>query len=226
MGVVACTNFEKLDGMEIRISSAINSPEPVVLSIKETNIAWGVAEPILNSGNTFWCDEFSVFLVVGGTRKERRDRLMNYLPASNTTCYLKNNAGQPYLEDGPFFSLSHTGGYSILAISETYQLGIDIEIDRKIRFAKQIASRFFHPAERKLLERKDWTSPEFLKIWVLKEAIIKSRGQSFLRTCRMIDSGIFRVGYMRYRVDRDYLNIALHLAGYPDAKKSKLYAKN
>jgi len=208
--------------MKSKVLSTINSFDPVIHTIKGTSIEWGLDEPSPDIGNPYWGDECRLFLAVGGPREERRVRLMKCLPRREGMCFMISEEGRPYLEDGPFFSLSHTNVYSILAISRIYQIGIDIEIDRTIRFAKQIASRFFHPAERKLLERKGWTSPDFLKIWVIKEAIVKSKGQSFLRTCRMIDSGAFRAGYMKYRIDRDYLHIAINIFNCPEAQVSKL----
>ncbi|WP_297336889.1 4'-phosphopantetheinyl transferase superfamily protein [Algoriphagus sp.] len=78
--------------------------------------------------------------------------------------------------DGPFsFSISHSGNMVVCALSETHQLGIDIE---------SLAAIDFDPYQ-EYLSDKEWMqiklamdpNREFLKIWTQKEAVIKADGR-------------------------------------------------
>lgn len=78
--------------------------------------------------------------------------------------------------NGPFsFSISHSGNIVVCAMSETYQLGIDIE---------QLAAIDFDPFQ-DYMSAKEWMqikiakdpNREFLKIWTQKESVIKADGR-------------------------------------------------
>lgn len=93
--------------------------------------------------------------------------------------------GKPHLiaEQNPKriqFSLSHAGNKTVLLIGNSLHLGIDVEnLDRKKELRwKAITRRFFHPAEAELLDVTDSTlAPElFIKLWTIKEALIKAEG--------------------------------------------------
>lgn len=78
--------------------------------------------------------------------------------------------------NGPLsFSISHSGNMVVCAISENYQLGIDME---------QFAAIDFDPYQN-YMSAKEWMkiklaidpNREFLKIWTQKEAVIKADGR-------------------------------------------------
>ena len=82
---------------------------------------------------------------VDSKRKEKalkylneKDRLLSLGAAFLMKKYLpkgeikKTTTGKPYLEGGPFFNISHSGEYVVLAIDPSIEVGIDIErIDEK-----------------------------------------------------------------------------------------------
>jgi 4'-phosphopantetheinyl transferase len=87
------------------------------------------------------------------------------------------------LEDGSrtplVFNLAHTDGLVACAVSRDVDLGIDVEaIDRRLN-AKELATRFFAPAEAAALEQcPDAEShTRFVEIWTLKEAFVKALGE-------------------------------------------------
>ncbi len=81
--------------------------------------------------------------------------------------------GKPFLSDGPCFNLSHSGCYTVLAISEV-PVGIDIEQQRE-EDCGSLARTAFHPDE------QDWffrmpTTRRFFDLWTLKESYLKLLG--------------------------------------------------
>lgn len=89
----------------------------------------------------------------------------------------RTERGKPYVEAGPEFNLSHTRTQIFVVVSRS-PVGLDVEAcDRPVR-ARELAEKFFHPAEQDLFttgcdeERREL----FLRMWVCKEAIVKLSG--------------------------------------------------
>lgn len=74
----------------------------------------------------------------------------------------KGPHGKPYLKEGPFFSISHSGGFIALAIGEQ-ELGLDLETPRTISH-----KGFIHLEEEGL---------DPLLLWVVKESFMKYTGE-------------------------------------------------
>lgn len=74
--------------------------------------------------------------------------------------------GKPYIEGGPYFSLSHSGGYAGLVIDEN-PVGIDIEK------ASRIVS---DGVRRKIFGNRYEKNIDYLYSWCRKEAISKAFG--------------------------------------------------
>lgn len=84
-----------------------------------------------------------------------------------------NEHGKPFFEHGPFFSISHSGKYSVLAVSEE---GIGIDIETRNRMNNAVAKRCFTADEQAFAENQ----PEgFIRIWEAKEAVLKLLGTGF-----------------------------------------------
>ncbi|MDO4269312.1 MAG: 4'-phosphopantetheinyl transferase superfamily protein [Eubacteriales bacterium] len=86
--------------------------------------------------------------------------------------------GKPYLvsEPGVHFSLSHSGGWAVCAVSE-HPVGVDIERCEAGR--RDIASRFFHKDEVRYLNTllPSARDDAFYSLWTLKESFVKSTGR-------------------------------------------------
>lgn len=92
---------------------------------------------------------------------------------------IENENGKPYLEDGPFFNISHSGEYIVFASHPTREVGIDIEQVRedKVGAIKYVLTN----------EEKDLTDPvKLFQIWSNKESLIKCLSSSLkdIRTVR------------------------------------------
>ncbi len=82
---------------------------------------------------------------------------------------------KPYLSDNKvFFNISHSGKTVILSLSES-ETGCDVQIISP--FNEKLARRFFTEEEtRKILSARN-KDEEFIKLWTLKESILKQSGK-------------------------------------------------
>lgn len=82
--------------------------------------------------------------------------------------YTKN--GKPYLKDGRFLSVSHSGKYCVLAV---FDIPVGVDIERVGRVTKSVSSRFFTENE------QAWAGDDEVRLtvlWTLKEALSKLTG--------------------------------------------------
>lgn len=96
---------------------------------------------------------------------------------------VRSPAGKPGLApewagQGLNFSLSHSGDWLLIGVARHLQIGVDIEHERRMARARELADRFFPDAERQHLAPLDEPdlSLEFLRLWTAKEAMIKAAG--------------------------------------------------
>ena len=89
--------------------------------------------------------------------------IKKYLPNREI---LENKNGKPYFAEGPFFNISHSGNFVVFVISNTNEVGIDIErIDEK----KIGAIKFtLNEAEKEINDAKT-----LFRMWSNKESLIK-----------------------------------------------------
>lgn len=81
-----------------------------------------------------------------------------------------SDSGKPYLADGVFFNISHSGGMVMCVLSER-EIGCDVEQIREIRAGAMRGA--FSPSERQYIG----SSPErFYALWTVKESYIKFMG--------------------------------------------------
>lgn len=81
--------------------------------------------------------------------------------------------GKPSLLQGPYFNLSHSGNYVLLAL-DTFSVGVDVEVWRPESYRK-LANACFHPKEIGQME-EDCSAKTFFDLWVLKESYVKMLG--------------------------------------------------
>jgi 4'-phosphopantetheinyl transferase len=76
------------------------------------------------------------------------------------------------------FSLAHSGSLGLVAVSVN-DVGVDIEAVRVTANVDRLAARFYAPAEVEELQRSPQPerTQEFFRLWVLKEAYLKSIGR-------------------------------------------------
>ena len=84
-----------------------------------------------------------------------------------------NEHGKPFFEHGPFFSISHSRQYSVVAVSEN-EIGIDIEMHESP--SERLIDRCFTEDEQQFARL---STENFLRIWTAKEAVLKFLGTGF-----------------------------------------------
>lgn len=95
--------------------------------------------------------------------------------------FVHNEYGKPRLAQAPsvHFSLSHSEDLALLAVSDTFEIGADIERVRTIDHL-DLARRYFHPNEVAAIERSPDADDQrlaFFQVWTLKEAVVKALGK-------------------------------------------------
>lgn len=94
-----------------------------------------------------------------------------------TGAYGKPSLQQAWGAAPVFFNLSHSGGIALIAISQRYELGIDVEMLRPVEEA--IAREYFAPGEQ--LALRQWSGNAwlrgFFRCWTSKEALLKGEGR-------------------------------------------------
>ena len=84
---------------------------------------------------------------------------------------IKNEYGKPYLVKGPFFNISHSGKYVIMAITDK-EVGVDIE--ENVEKDMSMLLKIFNEAEAKMVKEH----ADFYYLWCAKESLIKCIGSS------------------------------------------------
>jgi len=92
--------------------------------------------------------------------------------------------GKPFLAGRPVeFNLSHTGDRCLIAISERYPVGVDIERVELDRVEEGVLDIVTSPGERAAFQAMGAADRvmSFFRLWVRKEAVIKSFGAGLAR---------------------------------------------
>ena len=94
-----------------------------------------------------------------------------------TPTFLYNDYGAPYIEGGPYFSISHCKTAIAVAVSEN-PIGIDIEAIRT--FKPELMRKTMSPAEQQRITSSATPDQEFIRLWTQKEALLKLQGTGII----------------------------------------------
>lgn len=101
---------------------------------------------------------------------------------ANNIPLVQKRGEKPFIEDSMVkFNLSHTNGYALLAVTNSGEVGIDIELKRdNVRIERTSRSTFSVTERRDILEVEGAVRVErFYNCWTRKEAFIKAIGLGF-----------------------------------------------
>ena len=115
--------------------------------------------------------------------------------------------GKPYLEGNPVrFSLSRSNDYSVVAVSDSVEVGIDLETRMDLAAAREVAARVLGPEE--LIAWRALKTPfqleAFRAYWCLKEAVLKVTGEGLSRDPRKVGLVIHPPQYRMVRFPAEF----------------------
>ncbi len=84
--------------------------------------------------------------------------------------------GKPYLEGGPSFNLSHSGGYVVCAMASSLFVGIDVE-ECLPGIEKDLFESICTSNEWAVAKSQGLPLSLFYNIWTKKEAVLKANGK-------------------------------------------------
>jgi phosphopantetheine--protein transferase-like protein len=105
--------------------------------------------------------------------------------------------GKPALRDPPtslHFNLSHCSTHVLVAFSNRYEIGVDIEAVGE--YKSRVARRILEPDQYLALDRLDNTAraAAFYRYWVIKEACLKATGVGLSTRLRDVRVSTVRAG--------------------------------
>ncbi|HXK09640.1 MAG TPA: 4'-phosphopantetheinyl transferase superfamily protein [Vicinamibacteria bacterium] len=99
--------------------------------------------------------------------------------------------GKPFLpgDDGLRFNVSHSGGLALLAFARDRELGVDVERERSVPEACDIARRYFSRREETALVSlpEGERTKAFFRCWTRKEAVVKAQGDGLAQPLDAFD---------------------------------------
>ena len=105
-------------------------------------------------------------------KDQLRSLLSTYLANQLSNEKIKiGTTGKPYYPNGPYFNISHSGKYVVMAVANQ-EIGVDIEQD--IEKNMDILLKIFNEAEAKMIKEH----ADFYYLWCAKESLIKCMGSS------------------------------------------------
>jgi 4'-phosphopantetheinyl transferase len=96
---------------------------------------------------------------------------------SQSLSFLYNEHGAPYLEDGPYFSISHCKQGIAVVVSDQ-PVGIDIEGMRKVDDG--LVRKTMNTQEQAQIAAAANPEQEFIRLWTRKEAYVKMQGTGII----------------------------------------------
>lgn len=109
--------------------------------------------------------------------------------------FLYNEYDAPYLQDGPYFSISHCKAGIAVAVSEK-PIGIDIEAVREPK--EGLVSKTMNTEEYTSImadSSPDWA---FIRLWTQKEAYLKMKGTGIISDLKLVLSGVQDAKFISY----------------------------
>ena len=113
-----------------------------------------------------------------------KDVLKNELNITNYELTF-NKYNKPYLKDSDiYFNISHDKNTTILVISDK-EIGVDIEY---YTYKESVMKKYYNEFEQQEIINSNNKEYEFTRIWVMKEAFVKMKGQGISYGLQNVDT--------------------------------------
>lgn len=127
-----------------------------------------------------------VLCLQSGNEKLNTAATLKTLLPSGFEIVVSNN-GKPYSSCGIEFNSSSTENASVLIVSKTNPVGIDVECIKKSADAGLIAKDYFSKNEIDILEKNFFNPESFLTFWTRREAFLKMVGTGLIDEMKHLD---------------------------------------
>jgi len=185
--------------MELAVSGSdlwVPPPERLALTTEEVHVwrvglqqqPWTIgmflealsADERVRANKYHFYRDFESFVIARGVLRNIISRYINV--ASRDIRFSYDQYGKPRLSSGDTslcFSVSHSSGIALYAISQVDAVGVDIEYARENFSSTEIAEHFFSANEVATLRAlpAELRTVAFFNCWTRKEAYIKARGE-------------------------------------------------
>ena len=104
----------------------------------------------------------------------------------NLPLFAYTDLGKPYLSGGPYFSISHCQTALLVAVSPQ-PVGVDIESIRQPSSA--LIERVMSKTEQDLIAQSGEPMRAFIRLWTVKEAVLKLRGTGIVDNMQGVLNG-------------------------------------
>ena len=113
-----------------------------------------------------------------------KDVLKNELNITNYELTF-NKYNKPYLKNrNIYFNISHDKNTTVLVTSDK-EIGVDIEY---YTYKESVMKRYYNEFEQQEIINSNNKEYEFTRIWVMKEAFVKMKGQGILYGLQNVDT--------------------------------------
>lgn len=124
---------------------------------------------------------------------------------------LYNQFGCPYFKENIYFSISHSGIYTVCAISDYAQIGIDVELCRQINFDDyKIAMNHF---EWEIIKKSSDPYTLFFRFWTIKECFIKGLQKGMAIPINQLNINLNKM-FVEYENEKWYIKHIPILSNY------------
>ena len=128
----------------------------------------------------------------------------------STPTFLYNDYGAPYIEGGPYFSISHCKRGIAVAVSEN-PIGIDIEAIRS--FSPDLMRKTMNEDEQQRITSSATPDQEFIRLWTQKEALLKLQGTGIISDLHHVLTHVHDVSWTEISpLDKGYICTIASLA--------------
>ena len=135
---------------------------------------------------------------------------VHQLPINQQPIFLYNDYGAPYIEGGPYFSISHCKRGIAVAVSEN-PIGIDIEAIRT--FSPDLMRKTMNEDEQLRITSSAIPEVEFIRFWTQKEALLKLQGTGIISDLHYVLTHAHEVSWTEISpLDKGYICTIASLA--------------
>lgn len=109
-----------------------------------------------------------------------------------------NEWGKLSLPGGPHFNLAHSDDFAVIAVDREREIGVDLETGSLV-LTREEMTHVFSPDELVEPHERDLADVDLLRLWVRKEAVLKSLGKGVTHDPSRVTVGFPSVDFDQWR---------------------------